>query len=144
MRIFTNVVILTTLSFMLACQPKLDNPVFPQNNAMRMLDNVPQTYEEQAALLKKLGYDGIEAYGPDTYPALRNALHSQGLKALGNYIAIYIDSVQAYDPVVEEIIANSTDGEVIYFHLHSKKYNNDREAGDRIAADILYKTGRFC
>jgi sugar phosphate isomerase/epimerase len=144
MRLCISIYILSIAIIFHSCsKPELDNPIFPQNNAMRMLDNAPQDYAGQASLLKKLGYDGIEAYGPDTYPDLRNALYAEGLKALGNYVAIYLDSVQPYDPIVEEIIAKSVDGEVVYFHLHSEKYKENREQGDEIAVNILSKLAGF-
>jgi sugar phosphate isomerase/epimerase len=144
MRIIIPVLILAGISLLFSgCKKGLDNPVFPQNNAMRMLDNAPKDYEGQAALLKELGYDGIEAYGPTTHPHLRNALYDQGLKALGNYIGIDLDSTVHYDPVVEEIIANSTDGEVVYFYLNSRKYRDDRESGDEVAAEVLRKLADF-
>jgi len=137
------VTLLTLTTSFALCQPKLDNPIFPQNNAMRMLDNAPEDYEGQAALLKELGYDGIEAYGPSTHPHLREALYDLGLKALGNYIGIDLDSSAHYDPVVEDIIASSTEGEVVYFYINSKKYINDREVGDQLAAEILKKLSGF-
>jgi sugar phosphate isomerase/epimerase len=137
MKSYTQIILFAFAVLLLACKVEPDNPVFPQNNAMRMLDNAPESYAGQAALLKELGYDGLEAYGPATYPDLRDALYAEGLKPLGNYIRIDLDSAQAYDPMVEEIIRNSKSGEVVYFHLHSEKYKGNTHKGDQVAVGIL-------
>ena len=124
---------------------KLNNIFYCFNNAVRMLPNAPVGYEEQAKLVKRLGYYGISGSGEESYFEFRKALDKVGLAIPETYISLKIDSgVPPYNPLLLELIKDSKDrGLLITFHLHSELYKSNKEKGDIKFAEVLTELADF-
>lgn len=73
---------ITTLLFVVCfstiqAQQTLDNIFYCFNNGVRTLNNPPQSMDEQAALIKKIGYDGLAGHHSVNNLELRAALDSR-------------------------------------------------------------------
>lgn len=115
----------------------LDNPFFVFNNALNK--NVePKPWEEQAALLKKYGYDGMEARETDGLLEAMGAFKQVGLKFYTDYVKIDIDQEQPYSPKWKEVLPKLKGSNMIlWVHIHSEKYKPSDEAADQIIVPIL-------
>ena len=81
----------------------LANPFFVFNNGVQ--DATYDTPEKQVALLKRLGYDGMEKNGLDGFAEVQGELDRQGLKLFTVYVNVNLDPGQpAYDPRLPEVI----------------------------------------
>ena len=122
----------------------LDNVFFPFNNSVMQLENAPATLEGKVELLKELGYDGLEGYGPDTFAPLKSALKAQGLSMPCNYNRIDLEPGKpAYDPGLKEMIRQMDPGEALWLHLHSQTFKDDHAAGDAYATGVLRELSGF-
>lgn len=121
-----------------ARKKKLDNVFYCFNNAMR-LPNAPKDLEEQAKLVKRLGYDGIAGHGEESYQAIRQSLDKVGLAMPEIYISIKIEpGVPAYNPLLKDLIRDSNKRDLLVtLHLHSEQYKNNKEEGDMKFAAVL-------
>lgn len=82
---------------------ELANPFFVFNNGVA--DASYDTPQKQVALLKRLGYDGMEKNGLDGFAELQAELDRQGLKLFTVYVNLNLDPGQpAYDPRLPEVI----------------------------------------
>lgn len=82
--------------------PRASNPFFAFANGVE-----PErlSLEEQARLLKQLGYDGIGWEGIEQIPEMLAALDRQGLKMFSVYVAASVDPGRPpYDPRLAEAI----------------------------------------
>ena len=122
---------------------KLDNPIFPFNNAMRSMENAPKETDAQARLLQEIGFTGMEAYGSTTYDTLRGPFDKYGLKLYTNYIRIDLDKEQPYDEALKPMIEKMSKGEILELHLHSNEYADNKKEGDKIFAEILTDLADF-
>jgi sugar phosphate isomerase/epimerase len=119
---------------------KLNNTFYVQNT-LDGFKNAPQTAQEKAKLLRKIGFDGLEGFGQPDFFELKNALEKEGLVMPVNYVALNFEA----DGKLENTLANeikamiktSAKGAIIYFHLHSNSYKDDKETGDKVVAAIL-------
>ena len=104
-----------------------------------MLPNAPVGYEDQARLVKSIGYQGISGSGEDSYFEFRKALDKVELPIPEIYIALKIDSgIPVYNPLLKELIKDSKDRDLlITLHLHSERYKNNKEEGDAKFAEVL-------
>lgn len=129
----------------LSQERKLDNVFYCFNNAVRMLPNAPVGYEEQARLVKRLGYNGISGSGEESYFDFRKALDSVGLDMPETYISLTIDSgIPFYNPLLKELIRDSNDRDLlITLHLHSEIYKNNKKEGDVKFAEVLTELADF-
>jgi len=121
-----------------ARKKKLDNLFYCFNNAMR-LPNAPKDLDEQAKLVKRLGYNGISGSGEESYPAFRKALDNAGLALPEIYISIKIDpGVPAYNQLLKDLIKDSNKRDLLLtLHLHSELYKNNKEEGDLKFSAVL-------
>ena len=126
------------------CEKSVDlkNPFFAFNNSMQ--DKGIDDPADQAALLRELGYDGIEGDGDDLdiFPKLIQELDKRNLKVFSIYFGVDIDQGERpYDPRIKEYLEKYLKGRdvVITVHLHSKKFKPSDAAGDNFAVPILRK-----
>ncbi len=71
------VVFLKTTAIFLGCsipQKELDNVFYPFNNSMTSLPNAPQGFDQQAQLVKQLGYDVFGGHTRDDYSKRRQSI----------------------------------------------------------------------
>ena len=134
MRLLPNVLLFALSS----AAGELDNDLFVFNSGVTRLQDAPKTPEARVALVKELGYAGIEGYGPATHGPLKAALTKAGLKMPCNYNKLELDPAKPpYDPGLKAMIANSSPGEAIWFHLHGKTFKDNPGAGDERAVTLL-------
>jgi sugar phosphate isomerase/epimerase len=105
---------ITTLLFVLCfstiqAQQTLDNIFYCFNNGVRTLNNPPQSMDEQAALIKKIGYDGLAGHHSIENLKFRSALDEVGLKMPEIYFGMTLsdESKISYDKQLKKIIKNS-------------------------------------
>jgi len=141
------VILLPIISLCQMCDRKeLDN-IFYVQNTLDGFDNAPTTPGEKAKLLKSIGYDGLEGFGYKDFFELRHALKNEGLAMPVNYVALNIESERNPEDSsmleIKEMIRSSDKGSLIYFHLHSNTYKNDKLAGDKVVVEILRELSDF-
>ena len=72
------------------------NPFFAFDNGVG--HNLNWSPAQQAAVLKKLGYDGIGYTGTENFTERQKAFQAQGLKIFNLYVPCYVDKPEPYDP----------------------------------------------
>lgn len=127
-------------------QKKLNNTFYAQNT-LSGFKNAPQTAKEKAKLLKTIGYNGLEGFGYKDFFELKNALDKEGLGMPVNYVALNFEADGKLENTsadeIKEMIKASPQGVVIYFHLHSNSYQDDKETGDKVVAAILQELSDY-
>ena len=122
----------------------LKNPFFVFNNGLNKqgLPFIP--YNEQAALLKKYGFDGIEHRETHGILELKEALEKQGLKMYADYVKIDIDQKESYLPEWKKVIPElEGTGIILWCHIHSEKFNPSDEDADAQIVPILQELADF-
>lgn len=133
-------ILLVLAAVMLNCsaeKKELDNTFYAFNNAFRTLPNAPKELDEQAQMLKELGYDGYSGHTSDPYFPRRKALDKAGLKMPEIYWGIDMDAngKVSYKEEIKEIIKDSKDRDLIVALFSNAKDFNDRKAeGDPLFA----------
>ncbi len=140
-KLFVTVIVgLVMVIYPLCAQKKLDNAFYVQNT-LNSLKNSPQTALEKAKLLKTIGFDGLEGFGYKDFFELKNALDKEGLSMPVNYVELNFEAEGKLENTsaneIKTMIKASAKGAVIYFHLHSNSYKDDKETGDYVVAAIL-------
>jgi len=123
------------------CSQKELNNVFYVQNTLNGFSNAPKTPQDKARLIKSIGFDGLEGFGYLDYFALKDALEKEGLKMPVNYVALPFEADGILNDSValeiKEMIAASSNGDIMYFPLQSKSFKDDKEAGDLVVTRIL-------
>ncbi len=93
--------------------------------------------EQQAKLLKELGYDGIGYTGVQNIPAMLEALQSRGLKMFSTYLKVDLASdASPYDPDLPKAIQQMKGhGTALWLHVHGAK-SPDESLDDR-AVEVI-------
>jgi sugar phosphate isomerase/epimerase len=117
----------------------IENPFFSFNTGIK--SGGYDTLEEQAKLLKNLGYDGVEKEGLDGFAEMQHAMNNQGLAIYTNYVRVDLDNTERpYDPelfsVFKKVEGRPT---MIWLHVVSKKYKPSSIENDALAVSILQK-----
>jgi len=140
-KLFVIVIVgLVMVTYPVCARKKLNNTFYVQNT-LNSLKNKPQTALEKAKLLKSIGYDGLEGSGYKDFFELKNALDQECLQMPVNYVSLHfeadgkLESTSANE--IKAMIKASTKGSVIYFHLHSNSYKDNKGIGDKVVAGIL-------
>lgn len=132
--------ILLSSFFLLSCttEKELDNVFYCFNNGVRTLPNAPVGFEAQAALVKRLGYDGLAGHQEDNYYELRAAMDKVGIEMPEMYIAMNIvDGKISYHQELKNIMEHSKDRDLLVaLHLHADEF-----AGTKREADELFVEG---
>ncbi len=145
----SNLIILFLLAFCLnsLAGPKertLKNPFFVFNNGLNKKDLPFIPWDEQASILKKYGFDGIEHRETPGIIELKDALEKQGLKIYADYVAIDIDKQEPYLPEWKQVIPKlKGTGIILWCHLHSAKYKPSDEAADAKIVSVLQELSDF-
>ena len=123
---------------------ELTNPIFVFNNAFNKKDFPAISFSEQALLIKKLGFDGIEHRETKDILELKDVMEQHGLKIYADYMQIHIDREEPYLPEWKEIIPqlNGT-GIILWVHIHSDEYKPSDEAADDKTVKILQDLADF-
>lgn len=116
----------------------LDNPFFVFNNSMNKKDVKPMTLEEQATLVKQLGFDGMEFKEADGLPEAIKIFNENGLKVYTDYMQIDIDKDEPYSPQWKEVIPKLKGSDIIlWVHIHSEKHEPSDESADELVVPVL-------
>ena len=122
----------------------LKNPFFVFNNGLNKQEIPFIPFEEQASMLKKYGFDGIEHRETTKIMELKDALDKQGLKIYAVYVKIDIDQKDPYLPEWKEVIPKlEGTGIILWCHLHSAKFKPSEEAADSLVVPILQELADF-
>lgn len=113
------------------------NPFFSFNTGIK--SGGYDTLEEQAKLLKSLGYDGVEKEGLAGFAVMQQAMNNEGLAIYTNYVRVDLDNTeQPYDPellhIFKKIEGRPT---MVWLHVVSKKYKPSSRENDTLAVPIL-------
>ena len=123
------------------------NNIFYAQNTINGFRNAPKSVVEKAELLKFIGYDGLEGFGDQDFIGLHKALEGEGLQMPVIYTPLNFDAVgKSENPSIgkiKEVIKVAEKGTVVYLHLHSDGYKNDKEKGDQVVAAILRDLSGF-
>jgi sugar phosphate isomerase/epimerase len=121
--------------------------IFYVQNTLSGFKNAPQNALGKAKLLKAIGYDGLEGSGNKDFSELKSALDHNGLQMPVNYVTLNFEAEgKVENPSIDEIktmIRASAKGSVIYFPLHSSRYQDDKIAGDQVVVEILRDLSDF-
>lgn len=122
----------------------LKNPFFVFNNGLNKqgLPFIP--FDEQASMLKKYGFDGIEHRETSKILELNEALEKQNLKLYADYVKIDIDQKEPYLQDWKQVIPKLKGTNIIlWVHIHSEKYKPSDEAADAVIIPILQELADF-
>lgn len=122
----------------------LNNPFFIFNNGMNKAGLPFIPFDEQASLLKKYGFSGIEHRETPKIIELKEAFDKQGLKIYADYVGIDIDKSEHFLPEWKEVIPKlKGTGIILWCHLHSAKFKPSDEAADALIVPILQELADF-
>jgi sugar phosphate isomerase/epimerase len=130
-----------------ACQGRnLDNVFYCFNNGVRGLPNAPESPEEQAALMKKLGYDGLAGHATQDNIALRDALDKEGLLMPEVYYGLKMDGEGNIDipaELKELIKVSGNRGLLVALTLTGESNENKNDEIDMQFVDEIRKLAEF-
>jgi sugar phosphate isomerase/epimerase len=132
--------LLSVSSLLAGAQKKLDN-VFYCQNTMWQFENKPQTAQQKAKLMKKIGFDGLEGFGYQDFFELKKALDKEGLSMPVNYVELNFNEKGALKGnslnEIKKMIRTTDKGAVMYFFVRSQFFKNDKNSGDEVLIPIL-------
>jgi sugar phosphate isomerase/epimerase len=145
-----NLLLAASISILLGCsaqekKKELDNTFYPFNNAMR-LPNAPDGLDEQAALVKSIGYPAIGGHTSDDYFTRRASLDKAGLKMPELYYGFELseNGATSYKEGLKEIIKDSKDRDLLVsLFLDAKSFMNNKEEGDPLFAKGIQELADF-
>ena len=133
--------------FVLADSPAeraLDNPIFCFNNALNKRGLAPIPLAQQAALLEKLGYHGMEARETADLLETVGTFKQHGLAVPADYLEIDLDSTPPYEAAWKSVLPRlKGTGMILWVHIHSAKFKPSDEAADEIIVPILRELAGF-
>lgn len=124
-------------SVVLGQEKGIKNPFFVFNSGVK--SGGYGSVEEQAALLEKLGYDGVEKEGIEGFKEMQEAVEGNGLNIYTNYLKVDLDNQeQPYDPGIEAIF-KLIEGKptMIWIYVVSKKFKPSTQENDLMAVSIF-------
>ncbi|MEQ6120180.1 TIM barrel protein [Reichenbachiella sp. MALMAid0571] len=113
------------------------NPFFAFNSGVK--SGGFDTFEQQATLLRKLGYDGVEKEGIEGYKEMQEAVEGKGLNIYTNYLKVDLDDLdQPFDPDIESIF-KMVEGKptMIWLYVVSKQFKPSSQENDLMAIPIF-------
>ena len=129
------------------CQEKsLDNVFYCFNNGMRGLPNAPESYEGQAALLNKLGYDGLAGHATQDNLALRDALDQAGLLMPEVYYGLTLDEngeIDVPEGLLEIVKASKNRDLLVALTLNANKHLDKKEDTDKLFVAEIRRLAEF-
>lgn len=117
---------------------EFNNLFYCFGNAMN-LPNAPKSFDDQALLAKKTGYQAMSGSGEQNYFEFRKALDRVGLAMPEIYIELNIDQgIASKDSLLKKIIRDSKGRDLlITLPIVSKLYKNNQLEGDIKLVEIL-------
>jgi len=122
----------------------LKNPIVLFNNSMNGKNLPSISYNDQALMIKKLGFDGMEYKEPKGFVQTIDTFKNQGLKMITNYSKFDLDNKDFYLPEWKQVIPKLKGKNVIIeFTIYSNKYKPSDEAADSIIVPVLQELADF-
>ena len=120
-----------------SAQRRGDFPFFVFNSGVK--DELYDTPDKQAGLLKALGYDGMELNGIDGLSETLAALDQHGLDLYALYININLDDrMNPFDPKLPEVFRMLEGRNTMpWFYITSRNFKPSSSENDSIAVPIL-------
>lgn len=120
-------------------EDRVQNPFFSFNTGIK--SGGYDSLEEQAKLLKNLGFDGVEKEGLDGFAEMQYAMNKEGLAIYTNYVRVDLDNTdRPYDPELITVLKKSEGRPtMIWLHVVSEKYKPSSIENDALAVSILQK-----
>jgi sugar phosphate isomerase/epimerase len=127
-----------------AFSQKVGNEFFVLHNAIRG-DSVYKTFDQQVALIKSLGYDGVEINQLESFAGMKAALDQHHFKGSYLYFKINVDQPQL-DERLESIIAQLKGSGTLlapYMVSDSKKFKPSSHEADAHLTVLLQQLGKW-
>jgi sugar phosphate isomerase/epimerase len=139
--------ILLAFACLISCSSKkeLDNVFYCFNNGIRTLPNAPVGFKAQAALVKRLGYDGLAGHGEENYHELRAAMDEVGIGMPEIYISMgIVDGEVSYHEDLKPILEDAKDRDLLVtLHLHADEYMDNKGEGDNLWVEGIRELADF-
>lgn len=123
---------------------KINNHFFVLHNAIRG-DTTYKTFDQQVALIKSLGYDGVEINQLESFDGMKAALDRHQFRGSYLYFKIDVDQPQL-DEHLENAVAQLRGTETIlapYVVSESKKYQPSSHGADKHLVALLRQLGEW-
>jgi sugar phosphate isomerase/epimerase len=122
----------------------LKNPIILFNNSLNGKDLPRMSYNDQAIMITKLGFDGMEYKETKGFIETIDTFTNHGLKMITNYSKIDLDNEVIYNQEWKQIIPKLKGKNIIIeFHIYSKKYKPSDEAADSIMVPVFQELADF-
>lgn len=119
-----------------------DPDFFCFEDAFLLTKNIP--FEDQAALVKRLGFDGIELMGLEKADEKLKVLGKNQLPLKMVYIQVDIENSEPYDLRLYDFIKSVGDkGVTLWLHIHSEKFKPSDPEGDKLAVPIIQELADY-
>jgi sugar phosphate isomerase/epimerase len=127
-----------------AMAQKINNHFFVLHNAIRG-DSTYKTFDQQVALIKSLGYNGVEINQLESFDGMKAALEKHQFRGSYLYFKIDVDQPQL-DEQLENAVAQLRGTETIlspYVVSDSKKYPPSSHEADEHLVTLLRQLGEW-
>ena len=139
-QIFISIFILSVALIAFSQDRKLDNTFYCFNNGVRGLPNAPEKLEDQAALIKKLGFDGLAGHSTQNNMALRSALDKENLLMPEIYYGMTMDEsgfISYPDALLEMIESSKGRKLLVALTLTAKHLEGPDKKTDKLFIDAI-------
>ncbi|MEN8230106.1 MAG: TIM barrel protein [Bacteroidota bacterium] len=127
-------------------QKELDNLFYCFNNGITSLPNAPETLDAQAALIKKIGFDGLGGHMNDNYFKRRRSLDQAAVEMPEIYwgMDLTAEGKIVYKKELKKIIKDSKERDLmVALFLNGEEYKSNRTEGDRLFAAGIQELADF-
>lgn len=122
----------------------LKNPFVLFNNSLNGKHLPALSYNDQALMIKELGYDGMEYKEPRSFVEVMDTFNTHGLKMITNYSRLDLDTKDFYSQEWKKVIPKLKGKNVIIeFIVITKKFKPSDEAADSIIVPVLQELADF-
>ncbi|MDN5217540.1 sugar phosphate isomerase/epimerase family protein [Fulvivirgaceae bacterium BMA12] len=125
---------------------QLNNVFYCFNNGIRTLPNAPQNFDDQAALIKKIGFDGLGGHVSEDYFERRKTLDKAGVKMPEMYWGFSVgpNGEVSYKEGLKAAIKDSKGRELLVtLVLTAKDHMSDKAKGDQLVAKGIRELADF-
>ena len=134
--------------FIFSCSAKkeLNNTFYCFNNGVRTLPNSPVGFDAQAALIKKIGFDGFSGHTSEDYFERRTSLDKAGIDMPEIYwgMSLTDEGEIIYKEEIKEIIKDSKNRDLLVaLFLNAEKFMTNKTDGDKLFARGIQELADF-
>lgn len=125
---------------------ELDNVFYCFYNGITTLPHAPETLDAQAALIKKIGFDGLGGHIDDNYFKRRRSLDQAGVEMPEIYwgMDLTAEGEIVFKKELKKIIKDSKDRDLmVALFLNAEEYKSNRTEGDKLFTAGIRKLADF-